>query len=201
MDGTGALAGEGVQVLGGAVAFVTAEAVVGVEVVEGEHHAVAGDFGDDGGGGDGKGEGVAVDDAVMREGHFGKSEGVDEGVLGGGSEGGEGARHGEAAGGGDAQGVDPVGGKGADADGEGFGADALGEGFALGGGQDLAIVDLGEPGEAGPRREDDGGSDDGAGEGAAPDFVDAGDEAKALPPEGPLVGEGRPRGHRRSCLL
>ena len=187
-----------VQVLGGGVALVVSEAVVGVEGVVHGHDVVAVDFGDDGRGGDGDGEGVAVGDAVVRDVDFRQGEGVDEGVLGDGREGGEGFGHGEAAGRGDAKGVDALRRDDAEADGEGLGAYLLGELFTLGGEQHLAVANVGEPGEARARRQDDGGSDDGAGEGAASDFVDAGDESEALFPEGALVVEGWAEGHR--CL-
>ena len=51
--------------LGGGVALVGGEAVLGMEEVEVAHEGVAMDFGDDGSGGDGEAEGVAVEEAGL----------------------------------------------------------------------------------------------------------------------------------------
>ncbi len=174
------------------------ETVFGVEGVVHGHDVVAVHLGDDGRRGDGDGEGVAVGDAVVRDVDFGEGEGVNEGVLGDGRQGGERFGHGQAGGRGNAEGVDALRGDSADADGEGLRAYLLGELLPLGGRQQLAVANVGEPGEAGVRRQDDGGRDDGPGEGAASHFVDAGDEAETLLPEGPLAVEGGSEGHR--CL-
>ena len=50
---------------GRGVALVGGEAVLGVEEVEVAHEGVAMDFGDDGSGGDGEAEGVAVEEAGL----------------------------------------------------------------------------------------------------------------------------------------
>ena len=57
----GAMGGQGGAVAGAGVALVGVEAVVGVVNGCGSHEPVAGDLGQDGGGGDGQTGGVAFD--------------------------------------------------------------------------------------------------------------------------------------------
>jgi len=66
--GQGPEGGEGSAVFGSGVALVRGEAVAGVGGVELAHEAVAMDLGDDGRGGDGEGEGVAVEEAGLAAG-------------------------------------------------------------------------------------------------------------------------------------
>ncbi len=66
VDRAGTEAAEGFYVLPGRVAFVSGEAVLGVEAVVGDHHSVSDDFGDDAGGSDEGANFVAVNDEQAR---------------------------------------------------------------------------------------------------------------------------------------
>jgi hypothetical protein len=186
--------GEGSAVLGGGIALVGGEAVLGVEEVEVSHEGVAVDFGDDGGGGDGEGERVAVEEAGLGAGvgYLGEVEehGVDEEVVGGEGEALDGEEHGEAGGLVDVEAVDGGGVDFGDGEGEGVLADLAVEELALVLGELLGVFEA-EAGEGGGARgEDDGGGDDGAEEGSSTDFVDTGDEGEAVVAEGLLGGVG-----------
>lgn len=65
MNRAGGVLGDGVSVLGGAVPFVLVEAVDGVEGVLLLHVLVPGDFGKDGGAGDGEAFAVTANDALL----------------------------------------------------------------------------------------------------------------------------------------
>ena len=127
MEGGGAEGDEGAEVLRGGVSLVRGEAVAGMRGVERREEAVAVDLGDDGGGGDGERERVAVDEAGLRAG-VGKVErsrlhGVDEQVVWRDGEGADGGQHGEARGLVDVDAVDGGGVDLGDGEGEGGGAD------------------------------------------------------------------------------
>ena len=68
VEGGGAEGDEGAEVLRGGVPLVRGEAVAGMRGVERADEAVAVDLGDNGGGGDGEGERVAVDELGLRAG-------------------------------------------------------------------------------------------------------------------------------------
>lgn len=86
VNGGWAETGEGVEVFGGAVAFMGGEAVAGVEQIEFEHDVVASDFGDDACGGDGVGEAITFWNGGMWDGQGVDGEAIDEGVGGWGIE-------------------------------------------------------------------------------------------------------------------
>ena len=190
MEGARAVEGEGSAVLGCGVTLVGGEAVLGMEVVEVAHEGVAVDFGDDGGGGDGEREGVAVEQAGLGAGmgELGEIEahGVDEEVVGGDGELLDGEEHGEARGLVDVDAVDGLGVDFGDGDGESDAANLAVEELALLAGELLGVfeAEAGEGGGAGG--EDDGGGDDGAEESAATDFVDAGYGEEAVVAKGLL---------------
>ena len=182
--------GEGSAVLGRGVALVRGEAVLGVEEVEVAHEGVAVNFGDDGGGGDGEAEGVAVEEAGLGAG-MGQLvqvyvHGVDEQVVGGDGEALDGEEHGEAGGLVDVDAVDGLGIDFGDGDRDGELADLAVEELSLLAGELLGVLEAeaGEGGGAGG--EDDGGGDNGAEESPAADFVDSGDGAEAVVAEGLL---------------
>lgn len=81
MDGRGAELGEGPKVLGSGVAFVIPEAVLGIFFVQFGHEAVARDFGEDAGGGDGKTFGVAIDQGGLGMERGKDVRAVDQGMV------------------------------------------------------------------------------------------------------------------------
>ena len=104
--------------------------------------AVAVDLGDDGGGGDGERERVAVDEAGLGAGVV-EPHGVDEEMVGGDGEGADGGEHGEARGLVDVDAVDGGGVDLGDGSGECGGADEAVEGFALWGCQLFGVAESG----------------------------------------------------------
>ena len=154
------------------------------------HEGVAVDFGDDRGGGDGERERVAVVEAGLGAGvgELGEVEehGVDEEVVGGDGEALDGVEHGEARGLVDVDAVDGFGVNFRDGDGDGDFADLVVEVLALLAGELLGVLEAVAGEGCRLDGEDDGGGDYGAEEGAATDFVDAGDELVALVAEGLL---------------
>ena len=130
MEGGGAEGDEGAEMLRGGVSLVRGEAVAGMRGVERREEAVAVNLGDDGGGGDGERERVAVDEAGLGAGVV-ELHGVDEEVVGGDGEGADGGEHGEARGLVDVDAVDGGGVDFGDGDGERGGADEAVERFAL----------------------------------------------------------------------
>ena len=189
VERAGAVLLEGLAVLGRGVALVAGEAVLRELLVELAAERVAVDLGDDGGGGDGEAERVAVEEPGLLAGIV-DVERVDDEVVGGDGELLAGEAHGEARGLVDVDAVDGLGVDGDDGEGEGHLADLAVELLAV-----LAVELLGV-GEAHARedadlfRKDDGGGDDGAEERAAADLVDAGDGAEAVVAEGLLGGVG-----------
>ena len=67
VEGAGAVFGERPAMDGSSVALVLGEAVVGVLEVEIAEEVVAVDLGDDRGGGDGEGEGIAIEELGLGE--------------------------------------------------------------------------------------------------------------------------------------
>ena len=174
---------DGSAVLRGAVAFVAGEAVLRELGVELAHEAVAIDLGDDGGGGDGDGKRVAVDDTGLRAGVV-NAHGVDEEMVGRGREARDGGGHGEACGLVDVDAINGCGVDFCDGDGEGEGLDVGGEVFAGRGFEQLGVA---KAGQTGFWRQNDRGGDNGTEEGAAAYFVDAGDEGGSFGAGGTLI--------------
>ncbi len=121
---------ESLAVVGGGVADVVVPAVAGVALGEACHQAVADDFGDDGGAGDGVALAIAFDDGeVISE--LGLGTAIDEDGVRYNGQVAEGALHGEAGGAADVEALDLTGRRGAHADAEGPLADGRGDLFAL----------------------------------------------------------------------
>jgi len=192
VESAGAVFGEGTSVLGRGVAFVRGETVLGMEEVELAHEAVAMDFRDDGRGGNGEGERVAVVEAGLRAGvrelREVEQHRVNEQVVGRGGEALDGLEHSETGGLVDVDAVDSLGVDFGDGDAEGDFADLAVECFALLAGELFRVLEAhaGEGGE--PGGEDDGSGDDGAEESSSADLVYTGDEAIAVVAEGLLGG-------------
>jgi len=197
VGGAGAVPVEGFEVGAGAVAFVAGEAVLGIGLVQFGHDAVAGDFGEDAGGGDGEAAGVAFDLILSGAGEAGDGQAVDEGEVGKGREGIERPGHGEVGGAEDIEAVDLL--RFDDGDGgEEFrgGVEEIEELTAFGGGEFLGVVEVQQSGRRvvqQVRGEEDSGGDDGSGEGAAAGFIDPGNTRNAAP-EKSGVFDGQPVG-------
>ena len=69
---------ESLEVGGGAVALVLGKTILGILRVEFAHEAVTRDFGEDAGGGDGEGESIAVNDALLGNLDFLQHEGIEQ---------------------------------------------------------------------------------------------------------------------------
>ena len=162
--------------LGAAVALVAGQAVAGELAVELDQQAVAVDFGEDAGGGDGEAAGVALNDGLLRAGIVDGVAAVDEEIVGGEGELLDGEAHGEERGLADVDAVDGCGVDGGDGEGYGFEADFGVEFVALLFGELLRVR---EAGDAAAFGQDDCGGDYRAEEGAAAYFVEAGDLEEA----------------------
>ena len=154
------------------VALVLGKAVMGELRIEANHDAIAGDLGDDAGGGDALGLAVAFDDGGMRHGKRADGAAIDEGVLGNHRESKNGAPHSLVRGAVDVNAIDLV----VLDDGDGpvdIRADGDGQKnfLAVPGSQFFGIVD---ECVAKAERQDDGGSHHRPGKGAAAGFIDAG---------------------------
>jgi hypothetical protein len=198
MLGAGTARAQGGEVAGRSVALIVVEAVAAVGSVEGLHPSVAGDFCDDGGGGDARANGVAANDGLVSAVKAVAVAAVDEDVVGGGivasGEVGEGAAHGEAGGLKDSDAVDLVHANPADAPGGNAVLDSGGDVAAGGRAELLAVTHAAEPSGPGVGVERDGAGDDGTGEGAAADFVDTGDAGDAAVPKFEFTASGRALG-------
>jgi len=166
------------------------QTVRGVKRGEIGHGAVAGNLGDDGGGGDGGAEGVAVDYCFFFTRETGFFVAVDEAEVGLLAETRDGAAHGEEAGLEDIVGVDFL--DGGDADGPvdfGVSAEEVVDFFAMLFDEELRVVEMLVSQTVG---DNGSGGVDGAGPAASADFIDAGDKGDALGAEGALEfpGEG-----------
>ena len=83
MDGADAEALQRLAMLrGGRVAFVLREAIARVGGIERDHQAVARYFGEDGGGGDGGGARIALDEVALRHGRVRQRQAVNERDIG-----------------------------------------------------------------------------------------------------------------------
>ncbi len=152
---------------------------------------VSGDLGHDRCGGDGRRDGVAIDDRPLRVRRLADGQGVDEQVVRRLGEVGQRLAHGELGG---LQDVDPVDDLHLDtADTECVGAshDLLVQRLPPAAWEDLAVPKATDPRTCG---QDDSRRDDRTGQGSASDLVQAGNPAKAGPTQLVLVGEVRVAG-------
>ncbi len=179
MEGAGAVLAEGAAVLWRGVALMGGEPVLRVESVQLAHERIAVNFGNDGGGGDGEGERVAVEEPGLGAGVV-DAQGVDEEVIGRAGKSVDRGEHGEAGGLVDVDPVDGLGVDGGDRDGESAAFDAFVEPFPIFAGELFGVGEAGAGEGAAVAREDDGSGDDGAKECATADLVHAGDGLKAV---------------------
>ena len=158
-------------VLGRGIALVAAEVVTRVELAELVHEGIAFDLGNDGGGGDGDAEGVAIDDGSdIREREI---KGVADDCIGPDGELFEGAEHAESSRGEDADAIDFL--DGGPTDGERHGVtDLRGEFIAGFFGKDLGVADLGLPAESAASRQHHHPGRDRPGDRPAADLIDPG---------------------------
>jgi len=136
----GAVLAQALQVLGGGVAFVAREAVLRVLRIQVRKEPVPGDFGDDGGGGDGSTEAVALDQRCVGHRQTLDRQSIDQGVVRQGREGGDGLGHGAMGGAQDVQPIDEAGTDDPDAV-LARGHEFLIDGVALGGVEELGVGD------------------------------------------------------------
>jgi len=194
VNGAGAVLFEGGEMLFGAVAFMLGEAIERVLLVQGQHHAVAGNFGDDGGGGDGEAEGIALDDRTLRQRHGWQAHGIQQERLGGLREAGDGLAHGMFCSLQNILCVDQFDGAGADADGEGVLHDGIIERIASLRRELFGVAHTGKARQSFLiqwERKDDGGCHYRPGKTAATRFIHARDKAIALLEQGHFFVEGR----------
>src|ERR1041384_4152873 len=86
MNPAWAVCAQGVEMFARAVADVLDKIILGIDFVEGAHEGVTVGLGDDGRGGDGGRDGVAVNDCLLREVGFFKLKGVYQEIIGAGVE-------------------------------------------------------------------------------------------------------------------
>ncbi len=153
---------------------MTCQAVLGKDGIPFTHAGVPLDLRQDGRGGDGVAEGVAVDNGLLGDADV-ERERVNQEEVRSGSELFDGQLHGEARSLVDIDAVDDSGVDGGDRPGGGALANAFGEHGAAGGIELLAVV---QSANGAVRRQDDGGGEDGAEQRAAAHFIDAGDRAE-----------------------
>jgi hypothetical protein len=206
MNGRGAEAPDGIEVIGGGVAFVDGEAVSWVEAIEFDHALIAKDLGDDAGGGDAVAAAVALDKGGMRHGQGGDRQTIDQGMNGSGFESLEGAAHGGVGGPQDVHGVDRGRIDFGDCEGNMMRAQPLEERFAPGRLDLFGIVEsqeiIGQAPFDPAVGEDEGDGDDRSGQRTASGFIDTGEGGEATGQERPFdlkpVDVGRPR-HGGDC--
>jgi hypothetical protein len=164
---------EASEVGGGCIALVLLEAVAGEVTGKGVHEPVAGDLGDDAGGGDTAAGGVSANEGGLGDRKWVDGQTVDEGVAGLEGEGQHGFAHRGVGGTEDVQAIDlgwvAVGGGPGD---EGIRDEVVVEPVAGEGGEFLRIV---ETAGVEPDREDDGGGNNGSSQRPAARFVNADD--------------------------
>src|SRR5437763_8341906 len=197
MDGTGAVAVEGGEVVGGAVALVAGEAVLGELLVGLEHQPVARDLRDDRRRGDRRAARVSVDQVALRAGQRGQRDEVGDDELGDDAEHGQGLAHGQDR---RLQDIDAVDGEvvdDADADGDGPLMDERVELFAPLGREELGV---GQALHAAPGIEHHGRRHHGPRQRAPAGLVQPGDERDPGPPGLGLVAIRRRRGRRHAGL-
>ena len=159
------------------------KAVCGMNAVLLPHAAVPSDLGDNGCGGYGAAEGVALCHGSERDADLRQRNGIDEDVVRPDLEPGDGASHGRLGGGNNAEGIDILRLNEGDVDGAGVCLNQLRQLLPLAGGDDFAIVQVFIPVMVCAGVQDDGGGGDGAGQWAASHFVDSGNERVAFPEE------------------
>lgn len=185
MEGAGAVFLQGGQVFGSAVAFVSSEAVLGPMRVGFDQLSVARHFGDDGGGGDRDAHTVAADQkARSGAGEVGDGQAVYQDERWGQRERAQGTAHGFMGGAQDTEAIYLVGLDLAETERKRFGGDARVGPFALALGEFFGVGDAVQPEVGG---QDDAGDDDRAGEGAAPNFVQPGNQCVPLGARGPFM--------------
>ena len=162
---------QGGEMFGGGVALVLRQAVLRVNGMPFFHSSVPMSFGEDASGGDGDAPGVAVDEGLLFDEDV-ELHGIEEQIVGGNAELIEGGGHGLAAGLVDVPGVNALGVDFGDGPGEGVFADARGEFGATIRSEFFGVV---QAYNTALGIENYGGGSDGAEEGAAAGFVEAGD--------------------------
>lgn len=177
---------EGAAVLGGGVSLVRGEAVAGMLGIERAEEAVAMDLGDDGGGGYGQGERVAMDELGLGAGVV-EPHGVNEEVVGGKREVADGGEHGKARGLVDVDVVDGGRVDLGDGDGQGRGANKTVEGFTLEMGELLGVLEARVCQRGNLLRQNDSGGDDRAEESTTTDLVHTCNGAEADKAQGLFV--------------
>jgi len=168
--------GKGTLMLRGSVALMILQTVAGVKRGEIGHGAVAGNLGDDRGGGDGGATGVAVDDGDFLAAEPSLLVAVDEAEMRLLFQAIDGAAHGEEAGAKDVVGVDFL--DGSDADGPmdfGVAAEEVADFLAILSDEHFRIVEVAMFQAVG---EDGSGGVDRAGPASATDLIDAGDDGE-----------------------
>ena len=194
VNGAGTVLFEGGEVLFGAVAFMLGEAIERVLLVQGQHHAVAGNFGNDGGGGDREAEGIALDDGTLRQRYGWQAHGIQQKRLWGRREAGDGFAHGVFRSLQNILCVDQFDGAGADGDGDGALHDGIVERIASLRRELFGVAHTGKARQSFLiqwERKDDGGCHYRPGKTAATRFIHASDKAIALLEQGHFFIESR----------
>src|SRR4029077_1060453 len=171
----GAVLAQGGEVVGSAVPLVGGETVGRVDGIPVAEHAVALDFGEDGGGGNGCGESVAVNDGALGKGAV-EADRVNQQIIRGRRELENGIAHGDTRGLIDVDLIDARGVHGGDRPGDGVLTNALGENFAALSGQELGVA---QPADAVGTIENDGCGYDGAEQRPTTNFIHASDPPRA----------------------
>lgn len=172
---------------GDTIALVAGKAILRKAGVEFEHDAVAGDLGDDAGGGDAEAEGVTADNGGVGHGQTGDGQTVHQGVAGRPAERVQGTGHRQVCGAEDVEAVDFVRPGGGDRPADiRVGGEGGVQAFAAARCEFLGVVESGQGDVVG---KDDGGGDDGSGEGPASGFINAGDKKNPAGVQGTLAGE------------
>lgn len=180
------------EVVGCAVAFILREAVLRIELIELEHAAVAIDFGEDGRGSDRDGARVAVNDRFLFDGQI-EFDGVEQKVIGKGTQLRNSRNHRLAAGLINIPGVDAAGVDFGDGPGERVLADTAGELDAAFVREFFRVI---EADDAALGIEDDSSGEHGTEEGTAASFVEAGDALPTVLSRDALVARAAEPCHR-----
>lgn len=186
--GAGTVFGDGVAVLLGAVSFVLGKAIVGELFVQGNQVAVAGDFGQNGGGSNAEALAVAAHDCFLGNVELGEADtAVYQQKLGWNGKLGNGRLHGQLVGGQNANLINHMGGLLTDTVCQGMLANDRKEGVSLFGGELFRVVYTEQQGfDLVIQRQDDGGGHHWASQRATPGLVDSGNVGELV-----LLGNGR----------
>lgn len=171
VDNTGPQLPDGLQMRGAAIALVCGKSVSRIVQIQFAHQAVAGNLGNDRGGGDRKAEGIPLFDGLLGDGGFNGADAVDQQEIGNGGKLRDRLQHGLPCGLQDIDPVDHLGPDDADADRRGLLHDQVEQAFPCLRGQLFGVVNLGQ---AQSLRQDDGSRYHRAGQGAAAGLVDTG---------------------------